>query len=228
MSKVLEFIQTNCKSALKAQPIWKGMSIKDKYIHLDSRTQPLRRSANTLNIVHLFIHSMPGWNVYPRRQVICTTSRMYAGGYGNPYRVFPVDGTIIGVCPAMDFWILPHLFSKTELNVQELDSQIVMIGYQLLGREINKNDSNKLLNDLREMAKVCIAKKKSIPFLPGKITDENSIIVQLTDALDPVKNQLRTTPIESFTAGKQEVWFDGEAVLIAEKETWKLGIKEFR
>ena len=212
MNKVKEFILTKCKDSLKVQPIWRGINTDDKYIHVNTSQSPLRASANTMNYVHLFINGMKAWKSFPRRQVICTSDRMYASGYGRMYRVFPVDGTIIGICPSMDFWQLPYLKAQTKLNVEQLDGEIYVAGKRLLKRQPDNKTVEGFYQDLHEIVEL----------------DKDSIVAKLDDLLDPIKNQLRTTPIGSFSAGRQEVWFDGEAMIVAEKETWKLGIKEFR
>lgn len=212
--EVKDFIMTQCSDSLKVPPIWRGTSITEPYRYLDSTSLPLRKSANTNNYVHLIISNMKSWQGFPRRQVICTTDRMYALGYGNVYRVFPVNGTPIGVCHSSDFWIFPYLKEKTKMYINDLDNHIESLGRKVLKRAPNNHDINALGDDLEQMKSHSVA------------------IQNIIDLLDPHKNDMQVHPIKSLPgvlefSPKREVWFDGKAVMVAEKETWILGFKEF-
>ena len=222
--KFKQFILTNCKDALEAQPIWRGIERKDYLFKIDSQTQPLRSSANSSNYVQLFISGMESWKQFPRRQVICSTDRMYASGFGNVYRVFPVDGTAIGVCPRKDFWMLPYLEQETNENVYWLSKTIGEYGHKTISRLPNDHNLEAFLNDLRAMA---TAWPKKIPFLGVPVTNEMSLIERIGDLLDPAKNRLTIQTTKNLNAPRKEVWFDSKAVLVAEKETWIMGFKEF-
>lgn len=236
--ELYEFIKKNCSDALKSPPIWRGIISDEDFFKFDSTKLPLRKSANTSNYVNLFVSAMKKWKLFPRRQVICTTDRMYAAGYGSVYRVFPIDGTKIGVCPNSDFWIFPYLREKTANSIYGLDQKLEDLIQQLrLDIEDSGNVDPAILSSLDKAAEDPKALLYALQ-LAGKyyssrktfynhpIVDERSIINLLTDWLDPVKNEFEISTSKQLP-NNNEVWFDSEAVLVKERVTWMMGIREF-
>lgn len=234
---VYEFIKNHCNEALNSPPIWRGNSSNEDFFKVNSRKLPFRKSANTSNYVNLFVSTMNAWKSFPRRQVICTTDRMYAAGYGNVYRVFPIDGTKIGVCPNSDFWLFPFLKKETANTINGLDQKLEFLIRQLRNdldvdntdpgilSTLDKaaEDQTALLYTLQMAGKYYAGRKT---FYEHPIVNEMSIINLLTDWLDPKKNKFEISTPRQLPPDT-EVWFDSEAILVKEKVTWLMGIKEF-
>lgn len=101
------FLHRHCKKALESTPIYRGTTTLEKnaaFFIQPSKFQ--RQSRNTSNHYTLLVDGSPEWKDYPKRSksVICTSDEYYARHYGQAFRVFPVDGSKIGICPSSDFW----------------------------------------------------------------------------------------------------------------------------
>jgi hypothetical protein len=104
-----DFIHKHCKKSLFSTPIWRGTGApveggSDAFFIQPSKFT--RASRNASNHYTLLIDNSSKWSNYPQRSksVICTTNKSSAGFYGKTYRIFPVDGSDIGICPSSDFW----------------------------------------------------------------------------------------------------------------------------
>jgi len=134
---------------------------------------------------------------------------MYALGYGTVYRIFPVNGTPIGICPSMDFWMFPYLRKQADLNIAELDDVIERLSWKVLKRAPSSTNASALINDLEEIGAV------------------SPIIRQIAELLDPTSNQISVASVGSELPAGREVWFDGKAISVLERETWIMGLREF-
>jgi hypothetical protein len=130
------FIHKHCKKSLFSTPIWRGTGgggESDAFFIQPYKFQ--RESRNTSNHYSLLIDNSPEWTKYPKRSksVICTLDHNTASHYGTAYRMFPVDGSRIGVCPSQDFWgsfddFKPMDFFNTELiRIVEMTSLTVAL-----------------------------------------------------------------------------------------------------
>lgn len=229
LEKTKAFLETNCSNALSSTPIWRGVS-GPPVIFLDTVGLPPRHAANTTNTSNLLLQVMPAWKAFPRRSVICTTDRMYAGGYGPVYRVFPVNGTKIGVCPGMDFWQLPFLKAITDSfnSLNTLNISLENYAHNISRMTLEGDDPQILIGQLKQLARDWIQQRSDRRFYSRAVKDENSILERLYEILDPANNHFTQITIGEGIPPKREVWFDGKALLVQEKECWKLGIKEFK
>lgn len=89
-------------------PIFRGVRGYGEYVYIDpSKSVEPRISRNTNNYYTLMIDNFSNWNKYPKRSksIICTTDYQYASHMSSKvYRVFPENGSYIGVCPMDDIW----------------------------------------------------------------------------------------------------------------------------
>ena len=100
------------KAVTPAAEIFRGVDGYGDYIYVDpSKSKQLRVSANTDNYYTLVIDNSPEWKDYPKRSksLICSTDRGYADSFGEVYRVYPINGAKIGVCPGDDIWNAGHV-----------------------------------------------------------------------------------------------------------------------
>ena len=93
--------------------------------HLSAYTVPgMRKSQNLVNIyTPLFSHYLPSWKNFPPRDecAVCSNNINYASNYAqqNPFIIFPVNNTKIGVCSQYDIWFsFPVL--KEKYNIKTL------------------------------------------------------------------------------------------------------------
>lgn len=75
-----------------------------KQYYIVEPSSDLRKSHNTENYYTLYIDNAPEWSMFPKREIICTTSKTHSSWYGSTYVVVPFDGAKFGVCPDMDIW----------------------------------------------------------------------------------------------------------------------------
>lgn len=110
-NKILDFkeakhiLKTKCKKAFNApSSIYRGTMKDLKYYLVTPSDKFLRPSAHTRNYYTLIINNDPSWSKFPKRQIICSTSKEISRGYGSLYNVFPFDGAKIGICASEDIW----------------------------------------------------------------------------------------------------------------------------
>lgn len=221
--KAFEFIQENCSEALKATPIYRGSQSGKSYRLIDTTGTPPRRAANTANYANLYISQMPEWQAFPRRSLICTTELSYAKGYGTVFRVLPVDGTIIGVCPGRDFWGFPVLRKSTKeiTGSESLPYYLSHFNMDLadasdqVGINLSDGTVDAFMADLDKFARIW-SRKRSITKLFGKfVTEPSQLYKRLNYFFDPNTNGFTTTPIGSLRiGGNHEVWMDGKALMV--------------
>jgi len=71
-----------------------------------------RVSAFTYNYYTWMINYHPAWSEYPKRSIICSTAKQGSESYGTLYRIYPQNGTKIGICPSSDIWDSFNSFLK--------------------------------------------------------------------------------------------------------------------
>ena len=224
-AKVVEFIKTNCTEALAAQPIFRGSeSTKKLFRVIDTTGLADRKAANTSNYTNLLITGMPAWQVFPRRSTICSTDPQYASRYGTLYRVLPVNGTQIGICPGEDFWGFPALRAASKditgstslpFNIKHLNMELADAAHRC-GIDLSETDASALEGQLKQISKIWSRKFMVKRLLGAVIGSESSLPMRLNKLLDPNANGFTISPIASLNATKKEVWFDGKALLVNE------------
>lgn len=222
--KVMDFITNNCSEALRAQPIYRGAGTRKEVMLIDTSDLPARPAANTSNYCNLIMQQMDSWtNNFPRRSTICTTSIEYASMYGEVYRVLPVDGTVIGICPGKDFWMFPRLKSESKniTGSSSLPSNIKTINMELADIadicKVNLDERNPevLVSQLAQISKLWARKYMIRKVLGTVLNSEKSLVKRLEYLLDPVANNFFTVSLDSFNGlHEREVWFDNKAILV--------------
>lgn len=211
-----------CSDAIyNKYPIFRGFDGRDE-AYVVNPSDFTRKSANTENYYTVLIDNLPDWKDYPKRSksIICTTDSYKARRYGNVYKVYPVDGSKIGVCPSDDIWpsFQPDISWLYQFN-NDLDRMSV-----LLNQKIHSN-SNVIFSDLIKFFDD-IQKKKGIilddlecefeePIFQRYIKSRNTFKELVEDALNPTKHGFDLyTPKTFDVSGDHEVWTDGMCVLV--------------
>jgi hypothetical protein len=203
----------------KSIAIFRGVLTDEKYFTINPKSF-IRKSANTYNYATLFVDNNSMWKPFPKRSqsLICTQNISQADDYGLSFVVFPENNSNIGICPpeAEDFWfsfkhtmsidldhfnIKIHKIAKT-LDIYDTTSYAELIQ---LCSEIDKNQNTiqikVMLEDLQENTK---------PKYKG------DFLKYISEILTPTT--FKHTKINSLTRGLDEVWTDGECILVEHKQ----------
>jgi len=209
-----KIINTKCKASLKGTPIYRGRNISLTFYAIIDPKKYVRTSANTLNYYTLLIdYILPQWKNYPKRSqsIICSTSPERAKVYGTLYRVYPFDGSKIGVCPESDIWAsflkslggwletlnieLKELAEANDIDLSETDPKLLKKQIKSLKRNVAYYEPNmKIFKKWTENKKLDLLKL-------------------IEEALDPNKNGFKLVKAGDKIPYDREVWIDGKCIL---------------
>lgn len=223
-----DFINKRCKNAVKGTPIYRGnRKVEDDYLHIipanyDARISPY---ADT-NYYNLLFSNLPSWKKYPKRNksIVCSTDYDEARNRNNhfcPYRVFPVDGSKIGVCNECDIWegfkitvrssmaafnrSMYELFDRNGVKTRNTD-----ISYSSFVKACNELDKIKETEGDIDIGNNWHNKEWVIDYKTG----ESKLIDFLDFLLSPGENYFRLVTTGAKIPNDREVWTDGESILI--------------
>ena len=220
-----EFVRDNCSSAYDTDPIYRGAKsrgVGDGPMFVDTMTGSKRESANTKSYVGILMDNLPSWKDYPKRSrsLICTNDPSYAANYGSIYRVFPVNGTKVGVCQDSDLW---YSFGKFR-SVPNFNAALDFLSEKLLDAPLSENPAEffkqidlitEHLDQIGGFGSVSnnnILKNLVSVSNELKTNDMKTILAALTE---PRINGFILTTVENLSLpGNNEVWLAGKAVLI--------------
>lgn len=225
-------LETEFSDAVNADPIYRGNSnLKTDYYLASSNNHDERLAANTSNYMNLITGNLPSWSAFPKRSksFICSTNSFYAKGYGGgmlfgtAYRVYPKNGTKIGVCSARDFWDSFKVLKVFDFdNVSSFNYFISLMDasqwkYEDMKRSINAFGS-KIKNDLVGLSTRDQNRTKGFMEYQGTLFDF------FAEMLDPIKNDFELKTPDTFTnmPNDVEVWTEGPILLIREKQSASL------
>lgn len=209
-----------------------------------------RQSAHTKNYYTLILDNSERWSKYPDRSksIVCTGSRKKAKDHGDVFRVFPLPGSKIGVCPTRDIW---GSFWKVQenLNFYNLSdfNEVLLLVFTLFGassasdhlsetwpdfkRDVNKISqseaflSGKISSDLFEDWKkvyfpIDSWKRKQMKYFMDYYSEGNfnTFFQMLEDLFDPEDNKFELRRFEPNTSFGGEVWTDGDSLMVRESE----------
>lgn len=246
----IQFARNHCMAAIKnPNALWRGVRINDSLYCTVNPHTTLRPSANTTNYYNLLLSNIPSWKEYPprNRSLIATGDVKYAesfsnGTTGNIFRVFPIDNSVMGICPQFDIWnSFKHaselLGQYNTLDGVELNEIIYSFILHCLNLKSGKFDGNfeelrsyliqvdkKLLSmnpqqiedliiDVQEQAHPQ-AGKSIVRLIRGTVKEKSSIIF-FDKIFDPDDNGFRVERISTgLHFGNNEVWTNGECLLV--------------
>lgn len=158
--------------------IFRGMETTAPFI-LGQGELMRRRASEGFNYVNIMLSEiLDSWKEYPRRDqsFICTTSHqdaMYYTSTKKPYRVFPLENQLCGLCPKEDLW---YSFSNLISEANDLE-------FTSLNRfQIALNNIIATVKNMKEGSKV--------HFTTSDRFDANA--QQVRDVFDSLTNDLKT------------------------------------
>jgi hypothetical protein len=218
------------KNYIDGKRIYRGNDNAKGEILLTKPSEFNRVSANTLNFVTLIVDNMKEWDKYPKRSksIICSSSPSNASDYGNPYIVLPKNGAKIGVCPESDWWysfgeiminnvnnlirlILKSVDPKLHIDATNHTSDIT--DYKVLMELIRKFDSDEKYEKSIMSSNLSGVYKK---IKGSNKTFEEAII----DYVSPDNYNFKLIDVKDYKLKRknQELWTDGDSILIRESE----------
>ena len=224
--QAFEFIRSNCREAIESTPIYRGVkrSQTDGAKIVDTAGAAPRLSANTHSYVGMLMDNLPGWRGYPKRNksLICTNYQDYAQSYGAVHRMFPINGTKIGICQDVDVWS-----SFNGFYVPNLNEALAELSKHFLHSKLSETPGEffsqiELITEhLDQIGGIERASNKHLykPLITmSSRLGTNDLKTILAKLMDPVENEFKLTSIENFfnITGRREVWFEGKAVMLPE------------
>lgn len=215
---------------LSRPPIFRGIANRsDDFLFVNPKAAATpRRSRNATNQYTLMMDNLPAWQAYPKRSqsIICSSAQHQAGGYGTLYRVLPVNGSKLGICPSADLWFSFPMFSKHEFKLNHFVDSLYELYNQIFKDTLSNTDYQTLVTQVNQLD----AKLKENPELVrgawhpefADMYSKNShapLMQTFAEYMDPIANgfRLQTTanydPVDN-RAGSHEVWTDGPSYLV--------------
>lgn len=171
------------------------------------------------------------WDDFPKREIVCSTSKKRASTYGDVYLMIPYNGVDWGICPNYDiFYSFPHLFEATSNKIDGMNrfNHFLkrIIGEEpksydsltqhldMFGKKFKETNFNKLIStsDFFREHKSFFMKYKNSPFYElGKFS---AFIFSL---MDPYSNDFEYQSKWNGAPNNREVWTDGRCLMIRRK-----------
>lgn len=228
IEEAMKLIWENCRDFIKNDSVvYRGIYDTKSTALIVSPANFVRKSRNTSNFYTLLMDNLPAWKKYPKRSksIICTTNRNYAEDMGESYRVFPFDGSKIGVCPEDDLW------ASFGLDISGLDIFNDCIGMMMDNFTnydesdiVTYNDLLKLFDKFDEHKSSFNIDRNSLPpyfnfklFEPYFETDVK-LIDFAKEIIDPERHKFELKNTKTFkNITHREVWTDGTSILLNSK-----------
>lgn len=229
IEEAIKLLWENCRDFIKnGSVVYRGIYDARDTALIVSPANFVRKSRNTSNFYTLLMDNLPAWKKYPKRSksIICATNRNYAEDMGESYRVFPFDGSKIGVCPEDDLWgsFILDIDSLEVFN----DGIGIMIDKFDTGVQENDivtyNDLLQLFNHFDDFKSDFKIDKHMFPtffdfklFEPYFETDVK-LIDFAKEILDPERHKFKLENTKTFkNVDHREVWTDGTSILLNNK-----------
>ena len=223
LNDAINTIKTDCSNQYNnTTPIYRGVRESKKALYIDPKSGKPRKSANTSNIYTYVIDNSPKWKKYPKRSrsIICSTDSHYSASFGWVYKVFPFNGSKIGVCSGSDMWASISELSTYDLDLDSFNYSIRSLFYTYNIRydestyKSFKNSINKLntyINDDYELFEENIDYSSILT----KFKKGDNLYQFIENILDPRKNDFELKKAGDKLPERREVWTDGKSIMIA-------------
>lgn len=237
-TEIIERIRSECSDALAATPILRGTRKSrgtENFAKINTVGSQPRLSANTRSYVGLIMDNLDVWQSYPKRSqsLICTSGYTTASWYGdqtNVYRVFPVNGTKIAVCPDEDVWFsfkLPEMSN----NISNFNDTLDLLSKKILHQRLDETNFKSFTDDLT-IIENWLKNPEYFAQLNAKEKGRANMLMQtlgtpfvdgLSKVFDPTTNGFTLTDISSLNVPKseragmtrgKEIWFSGTAYIV--------------
>ena len=235
-TEAFKLLETKCKKSwdyfLKTQKsILRGVNFRGEYYLIDPKKSE-RVSANTLNYYTILLDGHPKWKSYPKRSqsIICTNVKSKTSNYGDStYRVFPYDGSNIGVCPTPDIWDSFQKGMPLVRNLNTFNLDLEDLYDEIMFGDLSSLDSYKTwMKELRVISdemklKYAAVTSEGMPedfYGNGLVKSWNNkghLDEWIAQALDPTKNGFsHTNDIKKALSNNKakEMWTDGKSLMV--------------
>jgi hypothetical protein len=221
-------------------PIFRGVRGAAEYPYwIVQPAKTYRSSKNTSNFYTGLIDKLPSWREYPKRSrsIICSSSEGNASAFGHLLRVFPKNGSKIGVCPQSDFWdSFKLMMDRTKIyTMDEFNDTFTGIfedAYKPLGdmgRELTEETYKQFIDLTNQWAtkdniiqKIRTSEHVDNHTRAALVDDINKYFggdweKYFDDLMNPTANKFELHTIETYNVKEsrdKEVWTDGVCLMI--------------
>lgn len=218
-----ELLRTKCSQMVNSKAtIYRGTYSGEQspYLLTDPTKGGLRRAANTYNYMNLVMSNMDSWAHYPKRDrsLICATNKHNADNYGIIYRVYPFDGTLIGVCPQDDLW--PSFKVLKPSTVNELCETLHHAYKNFFNKTMDEENFQTFMHQLAQLSSKLEAmspEELEAAFYEDFIIllKRNKTLLNTIELCTPEGNGFKLMDTSNYrVTGNKEVWVGGPAVLV--------------
>lgn len=210
--EAVKFIATRCKQALRmyreGRIIYRSSEQFTKPWGIVEPARFKRTSRYTRNYYTTMIDNMEQWSKYPKRSkslIGASDSRRADNHVGKTYMMFPVDGTVLGVCPRDDLW--------DSFRGLQADSFNTVLGaaFKSYLNEKPSGDWSELQAQMKRFDSVYDDEENNRFFNSFYRGD---MYQACADYLDPVSNDFRIKKIGDVLPENKEVWWSTKTVLV--------------
>jgi len=196
------------------KPIYRSIQL-DKGLYILNPTGKLRKSAWCVsNHYTLLINNLQSWSEYPKRIHICS-SQVFRFNR-NVFRVIPINGTKIGICPSDDiqapFKTRPasiEIYRKTEGNIEsllDLNYYYTSFSYEedtnrgefRDGKKISDDNWDEFKKDITREKERILSEKEKYLNSTIKITENLFDINRLNELFEPNGLGFQSVPYNEY------------------------------
>lgn len=223
-------INKYCSKSLNSY-FFRGEHSREQFIYVEPSKG--RKSPYTFgnNIYNLLLSNLPSWSKYPKREnsLVCTSDLKRAELYNDSvYKVYPLNGKKLGVCPERDIWFS---FDKI-LNgdtLDDLNQYIIFLsqlcypndddsfdtygelvnGFKFIDKKFEEDGFSKIFDKIFERNNYVFTFLHKIGYdKPGA-----KLINCLNKYMSPEYNNFSLVNTGKKIYGKHEVWMDSPCYL---------------
>lgn len=223
--EILPMLKKYCSEALTHlmdNPIWRGFSsLTNTNFHafyVDPSTSE-RRSQNTLNYYTLLMDNSPFMKGWPKRSrsLICSTSSSTASGYGQPFALFPYNGTRLAWCHSYDIWETRVDIFEDDYRFPQMNRMFAQLGipddsFESMEKYTHTPEFGTKLNEVTGM--------NTTDPNAENYTDPYNFISYVQAQMRPSKTgfqlfTMRQHEVHSSLGGTHEIWFSAPCIALS-------------
>jgi hypothetical protein len=228
--EALAFIKKNCNQAYQnfgKNTLFRGSKNLDpnKCYYLDY-SKGKRKSQQVSNHYTILMDESPYYKNYPKRRssIICTTNISQTTNYGETFAIYPIDNTVIAVCPEYDIWYTRLAYKRYGLRTWHCLTEFL----EFLGV---KEKPIKIMQ--QQIENDPVVKENFIDYLDienikikeEKIDEElKNIIPYLIKSMRPDLCKFKLISTQNKLPKDKELWFSGPCIAVPLKFLDKLFI----
>lgn len=201
-------------NAMSHIDLYRGRDTRGEMYITDSRAKGMRHPQNTIGYCSLYQQYGSQWSRFPRRgnSIIATTSKVYSSQYGETYNIIPKDGTVLAICPDIDWW---NSFEWSNLQKATTAAEAQASEYSRFWGD-SVEDIDRVFNTIPKLAKLRINTNYNEQSYHKmvEILKAHNLFDPLVLDLNPKKFKKVATLDDLLPYKDNEVWFDGVAAFV--------------